>query len=181
MSEFKIISFPDVEPGEAFMIGDMEFIRFADMNGQTPIIMKDIAFRSRFGGDNDLRSSDVLKRLQADVLPKIIKAVGEENLCEFETDLTCLDGLKNYGIMKSLISLPTLDFYRANVEIFDKHKPDHWWWLATPDSAKPHCAPRWILCVAPSGRIISDGYNVDDLGVRPFLILKSSIFGSSED
>lgn len=181
MSESKTILFPNVKPGETFMIGDMEFIRFHDINGQTPVVMKGIACMSRFGHNNDLRSSDVLKKLQKDILPKIAEAVGEENVCEFETDLTCLDGLKPYGTMKSRISLPTVDFYRANVEIFDQHNPGKWWWLATPDSAKPHCEPWWILCVAPSGDFGNDGYDNDDHGVRPFLILKSSIFESSEE
>ena len=180
MSESKTTRFPNVKPGETFMIGNMEFIRFPDVNGQSSVVMRDIAFRSRFGDNNDFRSSDVLKKLQKDILPKIIEAVGEENVCEFETDLTTLDGLKNYGTMKSRISLPTIDFYRSNVEIFDQNNPENWWWLATPDSTKPHCAPRWILCVSPSGGIFG-GFNCDDIGVRPFCILKSSIFGSSEE
>ena len=177
MSENKTL-FPGVKPGETFMIGDMEFIRFADSNGQTPVVMKDIAFRSRFGDNNDFRSSDILKKLQENVLPKIIEAIGEENVCEFETDLTTLDGLKPYGVMKSRISLPTFDFYRANVAVLDQHKPDKWWWLATPDTAQPHYDPIWITCVSPSGVIGLDDFYNDDCGVRPFLILKSYIFGS---
>ncbi len=181
MSESKTILFPNAKPGETFMIGDMKFIRFHNINGQTPVVMKSIAFTSPFGNSNDLRSSDILKKLQEDILPKIAEEVGEENICEFETDLTCLDGMKPYGTMKSRISLPTMDFYRANVEIFDQYNPGKWWWLATPDSAKPHCEPRWILCVAPSGSICNDYYYVGNFGVRPFLILKSSIFESSEE
>lgn len=169
-----------VEDGDIFMVGDMEFIKFPDVNGMTPAVSKDILFTSRFGNNNDLRESEVMKKLQTEVLPKIIEAVGAENLCTIKTDLTTLDGLKPYGEMESLISLPTFDFYRANVAIFDKHKANRWWWLATPDSAPPHSDPTWILCVAPSGRIIGD-YCGDVDGVRPFLIFKSSIFESSEE
>ena len=170
--------FPGVKPGETFKIGQMEFIRFADTPAGTPVVMKDIAYRSRFGDNNDFRSSDILKRLQEEVLPKIIEAVGDENVCEFETDLITLDGLKNYGTMRSRISIPTFDFYRANVAVFDQHKPDKWWWLATADSAKPHFDPICSLCVSPSGDIGGDiCFNVYN-GVRPFCILKSSIFGS---
>lgn len=107
MSESKTILFPNAKPGETFMIGDMKFIRFHNINGQTPVVMKSIAFTSPFGNSNDLRSSDILKKLQEDILPKIAEEVGEENICEFETDLTCLDGMKPYGTMKSRISLPT--------------------------------------------------------------------------
>lgn len=166
--------------GETFQIGGMEFIKFPSANGETPVVMKNVIFRSRFGESNNLRTSTVLKRMQEEWLPKIIEAVGEENLCTIRTDLTTLDGLKPYGIMESQISLPTLDFYRANVEIFDKHNPETWWWLATPESAEPHCDPDWILCVSPSGCIDYYHYSNGN-GVRPFCIFKSSIFESFEE
>lgn len=180
-TENKKAIFPAVKDGETFKIAGMEFIKFPSVNGQTPVVMKDIAFNSRFGNNNDLRSSDVLRKMEIEILPKIIEAVGEENICTVKTDLTTLDGLNPYGTMESLISLPTLDFYRANVSIFDKYNPDKWWWLATPESAQPHDDPWWILCVAPSGFIYYHyDFNIDG-GVRPFCIFKSSIFESSEE
>ena len=163
--------------GETFTIAGIEFIKFPAVGDATPVMAKERLFRSRFGSNNDLRQSDVLKKMEADVLPKVIEAIGEENVLTFKTDLMTEDGLKPYGVMESKVSLPTLDFYRANVEIFDKYKVDEWFWLATPESAEPHSSPNWILCVAPSG-----GINVDDdsngNGVRPFCILKSTIFVS---
>ena len=180
-TENKTPIFPGVKDGDTFTIAGMEFIKFPSVGGQTPVVMKDIAFRSHFGDNNDLRSSDVLRKMEAEILPKIIEAVGRENLCTIKTDLTTLDGLTPYGTMESLISLPTLDFYRANVSIFDKHKPNYWWWLATPESAQPHDNPYWTLCVSPSGFILNDSYLGDCHGVRPFCIFESSIFGSSEE
>ena len=93
---------------------------------------------------------------------------------------TTLDGLKPYPELESMVSLPTLEFYRKHVEIFDRYKQDAWWWLATPESAQPHDAPRWVLCVSPSGRINRGSCNFGVFGVRPFLALKSHIFGSFE-
>ena len=177
MSVIKRINCQD---GETFTIGGMEFIKFPSKNGQTPVVMKEIAFNSRFGDDNDLRTSAVLKRMQEEILPRIIETIGDENLCTIRTDLTTLDGLKPYGVMESKISLVTLDFYRANVEIFDKYKPDDWWWLATPESAQPHDKPWWILCVSPSGYYFHYYYFID-IGVRPFCIFDSSIFESCEE
>ena len=179
--ETKTPIFPAVNDGETFTIAGMEFIKFPSADGQTPIVMKNIAFLSRFGDNNDLRKSDVLKRLESEFLPKIIDAVGRDNLCTIKTDLTTLDGLKPYGTMESLVSIPTFDFYRANVSIFDQHKPNEWWWLATPESAQPHDAPYWVTCVSPSGFIFSDCHFDFVIGVRPFYILNSSIFGSSEE
>lgn len=166
--------------GETFRVGGMEFIKFPGVNGETPVVMKGIAFNSRFGNNNDLRESNVLKTLEAEYLPKLIEAIGEENICTIKTDLTTLDGMKSYGVMESLVSLPTLDFYRENIEIFDKYRPDAWWWLATPESAPPHDEAYWTLCVSPSGFIYFGIFNFD-FGVRPFYILKSSIFESFEE
>lgn len=167
---------PFVADGETFSVGGVEFIKFPEVNGTVPAVAKDIVFSSRFGNDNDLRRSDILKKLEKEFLPGIMNAVGEENLCLIKTDLTCLDGLKPYGELESLVSLPTLGFYRANAEVFDKHPVDRWWWLATPESARPHDAPDWVLCVAPSGYV--DGYDYYGYygGVRPFLSFNSSIF-----
>lgn len=173
------VLFPGVKDGEIFTIAGMEFIKFPKTDVGTPVVMKDAAFRSRFGGNNDLRSSDVLKSMTEKILPKIAETVGAENVCTFKTDLITMDGLKPYGELESRISLPTLDFYRANVEIFDRHRLNDWWWLATPESAEPHYDPTWVLCFSPSGSIYGSHY-YHGSGVRPFLILKSSIFGSSE-
>lgn len=176
----KNVCIPGTKDGETFNLAGYEFIKFPSVNGETPIVMRDYAFISRFGGNNDLRSSDVLRRMQEEILPKIIEAVGEENVCTFKTDLTTLDGLKPYGVMESKISLPTIDFYRANGEIFNKYKPSRWCWLATPESAQPNDDPWWTLCVSPSGDVDIGRCNCD-FGVRPILVLKSSIFDSFED
>lgn len=170
----------EIENGKIFKVGEIEFIKFADKDGVTVAVTKDTLFRSKFGKDNNLHTSEVLEKLNAEVLPKIIDAVGEENVCEIETDLTTLDGLKPYEPLKSKISLPTLDFYRSNVEIFDKYKINDWWWLATPESARPHDAPNWIVCVPPSGNIYGDIYCGSN-GVRPFLCFVSSISVSCEE
>ena len=171
----KVAGFPGVKDGETFRLAGIEFIKFPAVDGKTPVMARDCLFASRFGNNNDLRHSDVLKKLETEVLPEIIAAIGEENVLTFQTDLTTLDGLKPYGVMESKISLPTLDFYRANVEIFDKYKVDEWFWLATPESAPPHYNTNWILCVSPSGCISRVDFSID-IGVRPFFYFESSIF-----
>lgn len=171
----KQIIFQGVKDGDTFQIAGMEFIKFPSKDVQTPVVMKDIAFWSDFGENNDLRASVVLKRMKEEVLPKIIEAVGAENVCTFKTDLTTHDGLKPYEDMEAKISLPTMDFYRDNVAVFDQHMPDEGWWLATPESTLPHDVPEWILCVSPLGDIDYGKYYFER-GVRPFLILNSSIF-----
>lgn len=169
-----------VGAGKLFEIAGIEFIKFSDEDGETTAVTKDMVFASRFGNNNNLAKSDVLKQLQDEVLPKIERAIGSENICDIHTDLTTLDGLKPYEVMISKISLPTFDFYRENVEIFDKYKLDEWWWLATPESARPHSEPNWISCVSPSGYVGNNYYN-NIGGVRPLLRFKSSILVSCEE
>lgn len=180
-NESQRVLFPNVKDGETFMVGGMEFIKFPANAAGVPVVAKNVLFCAAFGESNNLTESDVLKELKERVLPEIINAVGEDNVLTFKTDLTTWDGLKPYKDLESKIGLVTMDFYRENVEIFDRHEVDDWWWLATPDSAKPHSNPYWILCVSPSGGLYYNVYRGDYFGVRPFLIFDPSIFGSSEE
>ena len=77
----KVAGFPGVKGGDIFRIADMEFIKFPSIDGKTPVVMRDIAFSSRFGDNNDLRSSDVLAKVQEKILPEIIAAVGRKTSC----------------------------------------------------------------------------------------------------
>ena len=95
-----------VKDGDTFKVAGIEFIKFPDKDGMTPVVAKDILFTSPFSDNNDLRSSVPMKRLKEEILPKIIMVVGEENVCTFSTDLTTWDGLKPYGVMEDKISLP---------------------------------------------------------------------------
>lgn len=175
------IKLSDVAIGQTFKIGDVTYIKFADKDGVTTAVAKDIVFNSEFGKNNYFAKSKVFEKLNNEFLPKVAEIIGFENICNVTTDLTTLDGLKPYEAMTSKISLPTLYFYRENVEIFDKYKIDKWWWLATPESAKPHDEPKWIVCVSPSGRISYFNYYDFDRGVRPLLNFVSSISVSCED
>ena len=176
----KEIKLSEVMNGKTFKIGDVEFIKFFEENGEVTAVAKEFAFRSEFGKNNNFAESEILETLNKEFLPKIADAVGEENILEHEVELTSLDGLKTYGSVKSKISIPTFDFYRENVKIFDKYKVDSWWWLATPDTTYEHLNNYCVSCVSPSGRINRYGYSISN-GVRPFLKFVSSIFVSCED
>ena len=176
----KEIKLTEIINGKTFKIGDVEFIKFAEENGEVTAVAKEIAFNSQFGKDNNLKESSLLKRLNEEFLPKIASVVGEENIITHKVDLTSLDGLKTYGDVTSKISIPTFDFYRENVKIFDEYKLDTWWWLATPDTTPEHYNANWISCVSPVGGIGNYGYG-DYCGVRPFLKFVSSIFVSCEE
>ena len=175
------ILFHGVKDGDTFKIAGMEFIKFPEKDGGVPCVAKNILYNMSFGSSNNFAESKILKRLQDEMLPKLEEAVGTENIRTFTTDLTTLDGLKDYGCVESKISLPTLDFYRANVEIFDKYNPKKWWWLATADSTNSHDWNHWVICVAPGGSIYGDDCDYDYGGVRPILSFNSCIFESLEN
>lgn len=166
--------------GEVFSVAGFKFIKFYDENGNTVAVAKDSWFNSTFGRNNNLAESKILKRLKEEVLPKIEAAIGAENVVEHEVDLLSLDGSEKWGKIKGKISLPTFDFYRKHVKIFDKHKVNGWWWLATPDTTSEHLNDDWVRCVSPNGDINGNVCDYDG-GVRPFLIFVSSISVSCED
>lgn len=170
----------NVKVGDTFKVGGIEFIKFNQDGDKVTVVARDTAFNSEFGNDNNFAESKVLKRLENEILPKIADEIGMDNIFDITTDLTTLDGLKPYGEMTSKISLPTFDFYRANIAIFDKYKLSKWWWLSTPDTAQPHYDPIWITCVSPGGNF-DYNYYCNDFGVRPILIFSSSIFVSCEE
>ena len=171
----------DVQVSKTFKVAGIEFIKFSEDNGRTVVVAKDIQFKSYFGKNNNLSQSDVLKKLQTEMLPKIEAAVAAENVLEFETDLFSLDGSREYGFMKSKVALPTFDFYRNNRDIFNKYPVDGWWWLATPDSTPDYYSGALVVCVSPSGNVVYDFSSFSSSGVRPFYIFNSSISVSCEE
>ena len=164
----------EVAVGDTFRIGEFEFIKFVDINGQTTAVMKDSIFDSKFDANtNNFAKSALYKRLVKEVLPKIEKIVGAENVVEFETDLLTADGLDIYGKMKSKIGLTTFDFYRSNRAIFDKYPMEDWWWTSTANGNE-----RYVFCVSPLGGIHDYFARWLVNSVRPFLIFDSNIFVS---
>ena len=164
----------EIKIGETFKVADIEFIKFADENGHTVAVAKESVFDSRFGDNNNFAESRVKSRLETEILHKIEGAVGAENIVEHEVDLLSLDGDDKWGKVKCKISIPTFDFYRHNVKVFDKYKINEWWWLATPVSTGTHCNDYWTLCVSPLGHFGNFSYGYYG-GVRPFIIFVSSI------
>ena len=160
-----------------FTVAGIEFVKLSEDDGVAQVFTKECVFNSDFGKNNNFSESKVLKKLNKEIFPKLQKEIGEENIKEFELELTSLDGLDTYGKIKTKIGLITFDMYRENVRLFDKCKLDCWWWLANPFSTSEHFNANWVLCVSPSG-IIDYCNFINDFGVRPFLHFVSSIFVS---
>ena len=165
----------EIKIGEIFKVAEIEFIKFVEENGNTIAVAKDAVFEAQFGYNNNFAESRVKQRLETEILPKIEKEIGAENIVEHDIDLLSLDGDDKWGKEKCKISIPTFDFYRHNVSIFDKYKLGKWWWLATPDTTEKHYNDNWVLCVSPRGDIRGNDSLYFSRGVRPFIIFVSSI------
>ena len=165
----------EIKIGESFKVADIEFIKTGEENGQVTAVAKNSLFDMRFGDNNNFAESYIKKKLETEILPRIEKAVGAENIIEHEVDLLSLDGDDKWGKTKCRISILTFDFYRRNVKIFDKHPIDDWWWLATPDTTAKHYNDNWVVCVSPLGYIHYGNGCYFNFGVRQFIIFVSSI------
>lgn len=163
--------------GDTVKLGKHEMIVLEQLpDGTTALLRKDSLKQMEFGKDNNYNGSaaDEVCNAFAEELAGI---VGEENIILHEVDLTADDGLMGYGKIQRKASLRTANMQRKHVELLDNYRLDIWEWLATAFSIPPHDEDNWVKCVSPSGFIFGN-HCYDDLGVRPFCILKSTIFVS---
>lgn len=172
------IQLSDVAVGDTVKIGGFEMVVLEQMDGQTALILKGLLGEDmQFGQGNNYAGSYVDEACQQ-FAQKLAEIIGWDNILLHQVDLTADDGLKDYGAVERRASLLTVDQYRRYVEILDKFKPEAWWWLATPFSTATHDNDRWAKCVSPAGFVYDDDCNFGIRGVRPFCILKSTIFVS---
>ena len=135
-------------------------------------------FDSSFGDNNDYRSSRLREKLlDCDFAKSLQKEFGD-NLVHTYIDLTSMDGLVDYGFLEEdLLTIPNIDLYRECRE--NILCGDEWWWLSTPDSTDSGYSSSGVRIVGGGGDV-NWGHSGYCCGVRPFFILKSDIFVSSE-
>lgn len=164
--------------GETVKIGGFEMVVLEQLDGQTALILKGMYGEdSTFGEDNNNYNGSYVDEKCQEFAQALSEIIGWDNIILHKVDLTSNDGLKDYGVIERRASLITAEMYRKFVDVLDTVNPKCWWWLATPWSTKRHETDTWALCVAPAGYIYYDDYNFGT-GVRPFCILKSTIFVS---
>ena len=120
----------DIGIGRLFEVGGVEFIKCDEQGNTVPAIAKNVWKKSIFSRrSNDFRESEILADLKDNFLPIIINQAGIEGVTECVTHLKSLDGLNQYGDIRSLVSIPDLEFYREYAEIIEPYRVDKWWWL----------------------------------------------------
>ena len=174
------VKLSEVAVGDTVMIGDHEMVVLDQFGEATALIRKDLLVEEQVFGESNNYAGSAVDKLCEEFADEIAGIVGADSLLLHRVDLTADDGLKDYGAIDRRVALLTANEYRRYVYVLDKHKVDEWWWLATAYSTPTHGYDRAVKCVSPSGCIGYDFY-WDCFGVRPFCILKSTIFVSKKE
>lgn len=143
-------------------------------NGTTAVARKDILDnKMEFGETNDWRDSVIRKYLNGEYLKGLVEQFGEDNIIEFERNLISLDGYDDYGKCQDKASVMSI------IEYMKYHKYigncDSLHFLLTPDSTPSGYGSDGVQYVY-SGGGVNCGWCYDTGDVRPFFILKSSVF-----
>lgn len=172
----------EIDIGEAFKIAGIEFIKMRERDGAVEVYARRAVFDSSFGSSNNYAKSIIKERLEREIMPLIEAEIGAESIIEQKLDLRSLTGSNAYGVHKCKIAIPTFDYIRDNYNmIYDDAKKigyREWGWTATPNSTSEYGETDWVVCVSPRGNFYNNFSDYYSRGVRPFLILKSSIFVS---
>ena len=177
----KKLMLSELKPGSVFGTELGEFIVLDQDSeyGCTKVITKNLyAEDVRFGRTCNYLESNLKKLMDGEITDEFKAAFGDA-LLEHEVDVVSVD-MQNYGVLKSFVRPLTFDEARKyNQNLVNKGLPD-WWWTCTPWSTEDRGWKYSVAVVCPSGVIHRNIRNFG-IGVRPFCILKSSLFVSVEE
>lgn len=166
-----------LKPGDVFEKNNVEYIVCEQFEaGTTAVVRKDCLDKvMEFGNNNNWKESKWREYLNGEYLKEMETVFGVENIVEHEVDLTSLDGYDDYGVSVDKVSAMNIDRYRK----YHKHIGDtsEYHYLSTPDSTPSGTGSSGVRCVDDDGNVDWSGCNWGR-GVRPFFVLKSSIFVS---
>ena len=152
--EEQTIRLGDVKPGTTVKIGGREYIVLDHSKDTTAVITKDFWKDMEFGDSGNYAESAVRNALNKEFLSEVSSA-----------------GTNKGVVCRDNVSLLTTDLYRKYRDFLPAY--GSWWWTATPVS-KEDGYSRGVCCVSDDGALDSS-YCCYSYGVRPFLILNSSV------
>ena len=175
------VKLESLKAGEAFCIGENDYIVLEQHEEKTKVISKDFIAESRKFADDtaDYKTSGLRKCIEAKIQPTIENEVGAENLVEHRVSLETVDGQNDYGELTCKVRPITFDEARKYNNLIVNNDLDDWWWTCTAWTSPNREYNRSIAVVLPSGSI-SYNYCYYSNGVRPVCILKSNIFVSKK-
>ena len=179
----KDVLLSNLKPGTIFK-GETgtEYILLELEGDKAGIIRKDLLpDEMKFGSNNNFNGSGVDKYLNNTYIKELEEDFGIENILDNEFDLLSMDGFNDYGKVIRKVGLLDFNRYRKYHSTALKENMPDWWWLIDPDSTTSGCGSGCVQYVNGSGGVDCYDCDWDNLAVRPFFFLKSSIFVSLEE
>lgn len=168
----------DLHMGDSITVAGIKWSKFAEDEDKNAYLLADeCIWEKAFGDSNDWRKSSIRKDLNDDLCKKIVAELGKDAIVPITVDLFSHDGFKDYGTCEDMISILIYDLYRNNRE--NIKECDKAFWTCTPDSTPSGCGDRGVRCVSSNGFVFYC-WSGNVKAVRPFFILKSSIFVSCD-
>ena len=163
------IKLGDVPCGKIVTIGKRKYIVVGHGEETTALFGAEEFCRMEFGEDADYRCSKPRKYLNGDFLKEVADVVGMENIVKHKVKLEANNGTNKGVICYDHISLITTGLYRRYREYIPAS--GRWFWTATKDSdVSVSC-----VCVVDSDGCMDWNVCANCSGIRPFLILNSSV------
>lgn len=168
----------ELKPGDRFMYGGVEWVKFEDIGAGTLCLAAEPVFRRAFDEENcnDWRKSSLRRELNGAFLDALVaEGADRAAFLDWESDLTADDGMTDYGTAVDKIALRSDALCRKYREITPP--VDEWCWNLTPwtcDASNSY----GVRIVDSSGALDWDIAYGGDGGVRPLCYPKSVILVS---
>lgn len=143
-------------------------------NGTASVLRADLLDKKmRFGKNNNWAESDWREYLNGEYLEVLEQKFGSENIVEHKVDLTSMDGFDDYGYTMGKVAIRTFDEFRETSK--GVGLADDLEWLATPNQTPSRGDSIYVQGIHSNGCVYCRDCGWDDISVRPFFLLKSSI------
>lgn len=168
----------ELKPGDRFMYGGVEWVKFEDIGAGTLCLAAEPVFRRAFDEENcnDWRKSSLRRELNGAFLDALVaEGADRAAFLDWESDLTADDGMTDYGTAVDKIALRSDALCRKYREITPP--VDEWCWNLTPwtcDASHSYNVRRVTSSGAMNWNRAYSGYG----GVRPLCYPKSVILVS---
>lgn len=168
----------ELKPGDRFMYGGVEWVKFEDIGAGTLCLAAEPVFRRAFDEENcnDWRKSSLRRELNGAFLDALVaEGADRAAFLDWESDLTADDGMTDYGTAVDKIALRSDALCRKYREITPP--VDEWCWNLTPWTcdASHSCSVRYVNS---SGAMDWNSAFSGYWGVRPLCYPKSVILVS---
>ena len=168
----------ELKPGDRFMYGGVEWVKFEDIGAGTLCLAAEPVFRRAFDEENcnDWRKSSLRRELNGAFLDALVaEGADRAAFLDWESDLTADDGMTDYGTAVDKIALRSDALCRKYREITPP--VDEWCWNLTPWTCDASYS-YGVRCVYSSGALNWDVAYYGSRGVRPLCYPKSVILVS---